>query len=107
MAAMHSRSRQPTIRTLGTMRSSWVFYGRTTVRQLKGDRGMAAVAFVADDPDHFLIATEDEYQRIQERLPANVVVIDRVPYFLEDEQLVLLGHAEKTDIAKRKEDLRR
>ncbi len=107
MAAMHSRSRQPTIRTLGTMRSSWVFYGRTTVRQASGDGGMEAVAFVGDDPDHFLIATEAEYQRIQDRLPADVVIIERVPYFLEDEQLVLLGHAEKTDIAEHKDNLRR
>lgn len=106
MASMHAHSDQPSLKTLGTMRSSWVFYGKTTVRSARGNGGDEAIAFVTDQPDHFLIATEGEFKKIQHQLPAGVVVLNRVPYFLEDEQLLLLGH-EKAAVAAKGKNLKR
>ena len=106
MSAMHERSTQPHLRTMGSVRSSWVFYGRTTVHPVEGDRKKSAVTFVSDNPNHFLIATEGEYSRVRDQLPPHVRVLKRVPYFLEDEQLLLLGHLNRAEIAKRDETLR-
>ena len=62
MASMHQRADEPQLRTLGSMRSTWVFYGRTVVRPASGNKGQDAIEFVQAGSDRFLIATGGEYK---------------------------------------------
>ena len=78
MASMHDRSRQPELRTLGSMRSSWVFYGRTVVRPATGNAGKDAVNFVSSDANHFLIATRGELKKIDRLVQDFSVRADKV-----------------------------
>jgi 4-amino-4-deoxy-L-arabinose transferase-like glycosyltransferase len=100
-AEIRSRSEDPKVAALQTIRSTWVFYCGTTVRQLAGHDGQDAVAFVTRSRDHFLIAPESEYDAIRKRMPLGVGILESVPFFLEDESLLLIGHTRANRVARR------
>jgi 4-amino-4-deoxy-L-arabinose transferase-like glycosyltransferase len=100
MSTIKIRSDKPVIGSLGTMRSTWVFYSGTTVRRVTRDGGQEAIDFVAKSPDHFLIITDSEYDVVRDRLPDNVAVLRSVPQFLKPDQLLLVGQRRETKIAR-------
>ena len=104
MVQLKTQSDRPVIGSLGTMRSTWVFYSGTTVRPMMGDGGQEAVDFVSRSPDHFLIVTDAEYDSLSDRLPSHVAVLCSIPNFLKPEHLHLVGQRSDTEIALRGTD---
>ncbi len=51
--------------------------------------------FLTHKPDRFVITTKRRYTAIQSYLPADIVILAEVPYFLKKEQLIVLGRVKK------------
>ncbi|MCH7729273.1 MAG: hypothetical protein IH991_22745, partial [Planctomycetes bacterium] len=115
------RSSEPRIGSVGCLESSWVFYTGQTIWELHPSRpGQAHVfldtrtkpwkpkprtdiqTFLANSPDAFIITTKDRLDSLKPYLPRDVVVLAAVPYFLKNQQLVLLGRQDATHTAERK-----
>ena len=112
--AIHARSRRPEIGALGVAEPSWVFYAGRPIDHLfapellpgvPNDRVMLGAPRTSDwqvkpslnawhylraAPDRFVITSAQHLGRIG-KLPEHVVEITRTPYFLQDDELVLLG----------------
>ncbi len=111
--AIYQRSSQPRIGALGVMEPSWVFYGKRPIERLfvpeleSGitleqpilgaqrtkdwqEKPLLNLWHYADGgPDNFIITTERYLQRVGQ-MPAGAEVIAEVPYFLQQEKLLLL-----------------
>ncbi len=87
---------------------SWVFYTGRKVQWFAPSDTAALREFLASSPSGYVITTEEDYRRLAPHLPGDVQVVDRVPYFLEGTDLVLLGRAAPRDdvpmIGSRSED---
>jgi hypothetical protein len=92
LQAIRQRSLDPQIATLGCLEPSWVFYARQPLRpvlieQLHDDtRG-----YFAPGRESFVITTRTHLAELESHLPDGVQVLAEAPYFLKDEQLVVLG----------------
>jgi len=103
LAAISANSDRPRVAAFGHLEPTWVFYGGRTIRYFGHDRPDRATAFLAGDSS-FLITTADLHRRLQEELPQEVAVLAKVPYFLKEGDLVVLGRPadrERTTIAAR------
>jgi hypothetical protein len=74
---------------------SWVYYAGKPIELLAADQSGPAIDRLRLQQG-FLITTRTRYERLQATLPAHVTELDAVPYFLKDEQLVLLGSTSAT-----------
>jgi hypothetical protein len=95
--AIHAQSREPQIAAYKILEPSWVFYGGRPVREFSGATPGAgrlaarqAAAFLTESPNAFLITTLERHKEIESLLPLDIVTLQRVPYFLKDEELVVL-----------------
>jgi 4-amino-4-deoxy-L-arabinose transferase-like glycosyltransferase len=95
--AIHARSPRPQIAAYKILEPSWVFYGGQPVREFGGATHEAAqsgarqaAAFLTESPHAFLITTQQRRKDLESLLPPDIVVLQRVPYFLKDEELVVL-----------------
>jgi 4-amino-4-deoxy-L-arabinose transferase-like glycosyltransferase len=99
--AIHARSPQPQIAAYKILEPSWVFYGGQPVREFRAvdpQAGRLAAAFLAESTDAFLITTAERYRELAPFLPSEVAILEQIPYFLNDGQLVVLhsSHREAT-----------
>ena len=76
---------------------SWVFYTGRKVEWFAPPDTAALREFLATSPSAYVITTEEDYRRLAPQLPGDVQVVERVPYFLEGTDLVLLGRAAPRD----------
>jgi len=95
--AIHRQSSHPQIAAYKILEPSWVFYGGRPVREFNGttrDAGrlaaQQAAAFLSESPDAFLITTIERRKELASLLPPDIVTLQRVPYFLKDDELVVL-----------------
>jgi hypothetical protein len=98
LSMINSQSPQPQIASYQTLEPSWVFYGERPIKEYSAANSggrQAAVHQVADfllsNPSAYLITTQGKLSELAPKLPPDIVVLSSVPYFLRDEQLVLLG----------------
>ncbi len=77
---------------------SWVFYTGRRVQWFSPRDVNALRDFLSDSPAGYVITTEEDYRRLTPDLPSEIQVLDRVPYFLEGTDLVLLGRATQGDV---------
>ena len=77
-----------------TQEPSWVFYAGRTVKLFRRDERSQAIDHLTSQPGSCLITTQQHFDTLRPQLPATVHIVDRVPYFLKDEELVLVRHAE-------------
>ncbi len=94
LEAIAARSEHPHIGAFGCLEPSWVFYSGHPVRELEleqltdQERG-----FFSRGSDVFVITTRERLEELQAALPDTVRVLAEAPYFMRNQQLVLLGHA--------------
>ncbi len=124
VTVVHERSANPQVGTLGVLEPSWVFYTRQPMDHLFAPELMPdmpanqtqlgpsrtkdwqtkpylhAWKYLAANPNRFVITTARHVQQIG-KLPDHVVVLARTPYFLQDEELVLLGSVTPDKTARR------
>lgn len=101
----------PRMATFGCLESSWVFYGRRPVFELS-PAGTGRPRW-SDDRDEFwarkdwpspsefagayedglILTTQDRVNELLSQLPEGYTTLDTAPFFLKDEQLVLVGRA--------------
>lgn len=100
LAAIEANSADPKIAAYKVLEPSWVFYGGRSIREISGHSPEAAqmarqqaVEFLTASHDRFVITTDARLRDFWTTLPPDVVLLARVPYFLKDEQLVLIGRA--------------
>ena len=100
LQAVFSRTSQPQLAAYKVLEPSWVFYGGHRIREFNAVTPHAprqpaheAAAFLANDPQAFLITTEQKATELTALLPPHIAILERIPYFLKRNQhLVLLGH---------------
>jgi 4-amino-4-deoxy-L-arabinose transferase-like glycosyltransferase len=99
LAAIAQRSADPNIGAFGCLEPSWVYYARRPVRELTVRRksGLAVQRatideFFANSSAAFVITTRRHLGDLISSLPTGVEVLAEAPYFLKDDQLVVLGH---------------
>lgn len=73
----------------GYFRPSLVYYTRDKVEDCP-DAGSVA-EFLAASEDHFVITPDDAFERIRDRLPPDVVVVERRPQFPKRGEVLLLS----------------
>lgn len=110
------------VASYGILEPSWVFYLREPIWEL-GDmdhladedaqdkywsprRSTTPQRFLAMDVRHRVITTATRWKQLQATLPAEVGVLQRAPYFLHDDDLVVIGRTE-VDVASRKSSVQR
>jgi 4-amino-4-deoxy-L-arabinose transferase-like glycosyltransferase len=110
LAAIERHSRDVRVAALGTLEPSWVFYSGRPVKELAASgraewlgtfaqidsnwRPTPALGLddLAADPDRWLlITTGRQLVDCQDRLPPGFEVLSQVPYFMKNDQLLLLG----------------
>jgi 4-amino-4-deoxy-L-arabinose transferase-like glycosyltransferase len=102
------QSDQPAIASLGTLRSSWVFYAGHPIDLLQSSE-MEARSFLQSPGDRFLLTSSTNAKRYQLLNDEAIEVVDSVPFFLEgNEDLLLLKRSAATEtVASRAETDRR
>lgn len=101
------------VATYGVLESSWVFYAKRRIFELAMDHNpnhpvsihrdkswkpkpwVTPEAFAANEGG-FILTTNEQVDSLLERIPGYSVV-DESPYFLNDENLVLVGPAQKKE----------
>ena len=78
----------------GSQEPSWVFYADRAISAFGGEQPQRAVEFLKGDPQRCLITTQQHFRQLQPQLPASVLILGRVPYFLRDDWLLLLGSSD-------------
>jgi 4-amino-4-deoxy-L-arabinose transferase-like glycosyltransferase len=124
VAAAFDRSDQPRLGSLGVLEPSWVFYMGRPIDDLFAPELTADAApdtsvldtrpkqpwqskptlnvwhYLNEGPNRFVITTSSHLSKLSQ-LPPEVEVISRTPYFLRDDELVLLGHRSARTAARR------
>jgi 4-amino-4-deoxy-L-arabinose transferase-like glycosyltransferase len=86
----HTVGSRPAIRTFGYYRQSLVFYTGRPVRQVFSPDDV--VRFFSQRPtDAFVFTSAEHYRELSGKLPADVCVLDRRPWFLRPNEVLLLG----------------
>ena len=100
---IHAHSRQPQIGAYKVLEPSWVFYGGHSIREFNGatresarEAARQAAAFLAHSPDAYLITTAERHKELSALLPPDVGVLEQAPYFLKNDQLVVLSRRQPT-----------
>ncbi len=87
----------PTVQvaSFGVHEPSWVFYSRQQVKEFAPAQVDALARFVAQHAHVCVITTKSLYQRAGRQLPGELAPVATVPYFLRDEQLVVLTRKDR------------
>ena len=113
IVAAYQQDEVPRLGSLGVLEPSWVFYARQPLEHLyvpglSSDPDGAAAQdqrrgpwdnkplqdawqFLNGGSHHFVITTASMLEQLNQ-LPPGVEVVSRAPYFLRDDELVLLGN---------------
>ncbi|MDG2385351.1 MAG: glycosyltransferase family 39 protein [Pirellulaceae bacterium] len=103
LLAFIDHSTSPQIATYATHEPSWVFYAGQTVPFFRSDDSQQVQNYLAEKPHHYLITTRDRYEELRPQLTQRIKVLGEIPYFLREQNLLLLGRPAPT--AKRLENL--
>ncbi|MCA9152633.1 MAG: glycosyltransferase family 39 protein, partial [Planctomycetales bacterium] len=95
----HEQSDSP-IASLGVHEPSWIFYAGRTIPLLDPTETQVA-AEILNQPGGQLIVSRSMYEQSLQQLPVDVSVRKAVPYFLKDEQLLLLERNDRATITHR------
>lgn len=96
LRAVQARGANAELGAFGCLEPTWVFYGNRHVEVLSDVNG-----YLAEHHERFVITTRRHLAEIENQLPAAVSVLEEAPYFLKDEQLVLLGYPDEVRTASR------
>lgn len=99
LSAIHARSAHPQIVAYGCLEPSWVYYGRRPIRLIADETPEEAASFVGESPDHFLITSDKDWKTVESLFPQGTTPLASVPYFMRQEQLLLIGHREQLETA--------
>ena len=91
LRAVASRCDKPQLAAFGNLEPSWVFYARQPIQVISPNQPERVGEFLRGGANHFLITTAAHYRRLRGELPNNVGLLETVPYFLKDAQLVVIG----------------
>lgn len=88
----------PQLAVVNVLEPSWVFYFGGPIKYLttnlspsQEDSSNYFETFLGGRTDRFIITTGTVWKQHESKLSANIAVLEKVPYFLEKEELVLLG----------------
>jgi hypothetical protein len=95
------------IAAFGSQEPSWVFYAKRSIPLIPAEESRRAARFLRTGPDRFLITTTHHLSQLESRLPPDVVVRGKIPYFLRNDSILLLGRAPVTSQRARSESYRR
>ncbi len=104
LAFANGESRE--VASFGIHEPSWVFYAGQQLPELPGNAPRVALDWLQRDQGR-LITTSTHYAQLRAVLPSQVTVLGRIPYFLKDEQLLLLGCASPLTVRDQPPDRRR
>ncbi|MEO1528453.1 MAG: glycosyltransferase family 39 protein [Planctomycetota bacterium] len=94
-----------TVAHSGVFRSSWVFYLRSPLTPIEAGNAEQTVQFLDGGDDHYVIATDDSYEKLIADRPHDFEEVERIPFFLEpEESLHLLRRANLNRIATKPTD---
>jgi len=79
------------IATLGVHEPSWVFYSGRTVPEFSPTEQRKVARFVGRHDNVCLITSQSLYGRLRDRLPSRLEPVAVVPYFMREENLLLLA----------------
>jgi 4-amino-4-deoxy-L-arabinose transferase-like glycosyltransferase len=93
LAAIHGNTPpglEPRIYALGVLEPSWVFYARQPIAELDD---VPALSAGLKEPGGFVITQRSTYELVKRDLPAGVVVLHQIPYYMAPQKgdLVVLG----------------
>lgn len=91
LGAISARSSSPRIASFGVLEPSWVFYAQRPIKEISAVKPAEAGAFLRATPQGFLITTGGRYEQLKPELPDGVSVLATAPYFLRDDQLMVVG----------------
>ncbi len=94
MACLKSLSPSPQVASYDCLEPSWVFYLSRPITFIPASDTQRLVEFVKKSESACVLTTRDRYERIRAWIPSDVTVVAEIPYFLRDQQLVLLGGKE-------------
>lgn len=99
------------------LESSWIYYGGRPIVELRAGTSLEAnedfraidsarvaltpVEFTLRAPQGLILTTAEHLSDLLQRLPQGYTVIDRAPYFLRDEELILVGRTRTSSTASR------
>ena len=123
-ATVDAHSKNPRVAAFACLEPSWVFYGGHAIDELSHERvgpthspwvfrnsrwepkGPVVFSDLVDGPrDPFIVTTGQQLERVKQLLPDDFEVLESVPLFLKEDQLVLLGRVNSPAVAKRSEIL--
>ncbi|MEL6105391.1 MAG: glycosyltransferase family 39 protein [Planctomycetota bacterium] len=106
--AIHTQHPTARFAHSGVFRSSWVFYLGAPLTPIDSGDADQTLEFLDRGDDHYVIATDESYQKLMAQRPHEFEVVDEIPFFLEpDESLHLLQRANLDRIAAKPESLDR
>lgn len=90
-AIQQNAASTPRIASFGCQEPSWIFYARQPIQLLPADGLSRLSDYFAAGTDRFVITTDAIYAHVKAELPEDIVVLEKTPYFLKDENLLVLG----------------
>lgn len=100
LAAIDRHSDAPRVGSFGRLEPSWVFYLGDPIREIPKEQLADAEAFLEGDPEAFLITTLERYEQLRPLLASDIALLETIPYFARDGQLVVLGRKDAADHAR-------
>lgn len=88
---------EPKLHSYGVLEPSWVFYAGQAIEELEAPRDRSELIARLSKSGAFAITLITHYEHLKTNLPADVEVLERVPYFLRPDKpdLVLIGRPSK------------
>lgn len=97
LAEILRREPNASLAAFNCLEPSWVFYTGRKIRWFAPQDADALRRFLAASSPGYVITTEEDYRRLAPNLSHDVQVVERVPYFLEGTNLVLLRGVQPRD----------
>ena len=91
VSAIHRQTDQATVMAYGRLEPSWVFYGGQPIEFFRKTEVDELLGRLENATCPMIIATESDWQELQGKLGERAHVVERVPYFLKDAKLCLIG----------------
>ncbi|MBW3599503.1 MAG: glycosyltransferase family 39 protein [Planctomycetes bacterium] len=93
LAAIALESDEPQLAAYGCLEPSWVFYAGRPIREIDRTQLTDHEAGVLAGEDAFVITTRRRLGEIAADLPPHTYLVAEAPYFMKDEQLVVLSRS--------------
>ena len=92
LGAVFDQTAHPELASYGCLEPSWVFYAGRPIKEFRAPKQRRDVGkFLRRERDGYLITTKDRIPELSSHLPGDVRILADIRYFLEDEQLVIIG----------------